>query len=100
MGKRNENAEIRAAIGDVSARLKALREKTGLPLSSVAISAGLTQSCLCKLERNASDAKSPSADTAIALAYYYGVSLDWLLTGEEFAERKQRERNGGQNDVI
>ena len=58
-----------------STRLRALREQRKLTLQSVGAAIGRTRHTIGNLENGR---KSPSADMLIALADFYGVSLDYL----------------------
>ena len=57
-------------------RLKAERIRKGIALDEVAQVLGMTQNELSQIER---DEISPSTGALIALAKYYGVSLDYLV---------------------
>lgn len=56
-------------------KLKAEREKRGLTQTEVAKSLGLVQSTIAKYEL---EIKEPSKGALVALAKFYGVSLDYL----------------------
>lgn len=60
-------------------KLEAERIKKGVSQTEVAKTLGLTQSAISKIEHGI---KEPSKGTLVALAKYYGVSLDYLLGDE------------------
>jgi len=60
-------------------RLRALRENRGVKLSSV-----MDFLDIDNLERYEKDERKPSTDIVSLLANYYGVSIDWIVTGEEY----------------
>ena len=57
-------------------RLKAERVKRKVTEAQVARELGLTQGTISKFEN---DIKEPSKGSLVALAKYYGVSLDYLV---------------------
>lgn len=59
-----------------SARLRALRQAEGLTLEQLGAPLGATKATIGNLEHAR---KKPSLDMAIALADYFGVSLDYLV---------------------
>lgn len=57
-------------------KLRAERVKRGLTEIQVAEDLGLTQGAISKFEHGV---KEPSKGTLVALAKYYGVSIDYLV---------------------
>lgn len=57
-------------------RLRAERNKKGVTAAEVARSLGLTQGAISQFENGI---RSPSTGALVALAKYYGVSLDYLV---------------------
>ncbi|MDI3480825.1 MAG: repressor LexA [Tepidanaerobacteraceae bacterium] len=64
-------------IGD---RIKYLREKNNVTQQQLADATGLERGNLSHYEKNKI---KPSAETIVALARFFKVSTDWLLTGQE-----------------
>ncbi len=62
------------------ARVARLRDLADLERPDAAMLAGLHRNVLYKAETSGLD--NPEANTARAVARLFGVSLDWLLTGE------------------
>lgn len=67
---------------EIGARLKAIRTERGEPQAVVAEAVGMARPSLSMLE-NGHD--SPGLDLIVALADYYGVSLDHLVRGASLA---------------
>ena len=57
-------------------RLRAERIKKGVSEAEAAEELGLTQSAISKFEH---DIREPAKGTLVALAKYYGVSIDYLV---------------------
>ena len=57
-------------------KLKAERAKKGVTEAEVARALGVTQGAISQFENGI---KSPSTGVLVALAKYYGVSLDYLV---------------------
>jgi transcriptional regulator with XRE-family HTH domain len=64
-------------------RINALREERGLSISALERNVGLSKNTIHKW-----DHVVPSADKLYAVAQYFGVSIEYLLTGEK-KERPQ-----------
>ncbi|BCV25180.1 MAG TPA: helix-turn-helix domain-containing protein [Firmicutes bacterium] len=62
----------------IGQRLRALRLRLGLSQYQVATATGITRGNICNYEL---DKFAPTAETLIRLAAFFGVSIDWLLTG-------------------
>jgi len=60
-------------------RLRALRLKLGLSQHQVAAATGITRGNICNYEL---DKFTPTGENLIRLAEFFGVSIDWLLTGK------------------
>lgn len=63
-------------------RLKNLRNKNDLTQKNVASKLGLNNKTLSGYEN---DVSTPDADTLAVLAKFYGVSVNYLITGESDA---------------
>ena len=61
-------------------RIEALCKKKGVSFRKVELSLGFSNGILRSWEK-----KTPSADKLAAVADYFGVSMEYLLTGEEKA---------------
>ena len=59
-------------------RLRTLREQRSLNQIDVAEAVGISRTHLTKIE---GDEGRPGRETLMALATFFGVSLDWLATG-------------------
>lgn len=59
-------------------RLKHLRETNNVKQNDLAEATGISRSNISKIESNS---LSPTANAIIAIAQYFNVSIDWLLTG-------------------
>lgn len=70
-------------------RIKKLRVNKGLTQERMADELAITASYLAKMEIGA---RSPSIDSIIQLAAYFGVSLDYLVFGYEPKEISIEER--------
>ena len=68
---------------ELSDRLSALRREKGLTLRELAEQVGITAAALSNYEKGQ---KEPSLSYAKKLAQYYGVSLDYLCSGEKNAK--------------
>jgi transcriptional regulator with XRE-family HTH domain len=66
---------------DIAERLSEARGKSGLSARDLSLKAGLTQSVVGQIERR--DVANPSATTLGSIARVLGVSVDWLLFGDE-----------------
>ncbi len=64
---------------NAQARLKKVREKTGLNINSFSSKLGVHQSNISAIEN---ETKDVSKSIAIKLKENFNVSIDWLLTGE------------------
>lgn len=80
------DADFRAALG---ARIRQLRKGRGWTLRRLGAETGLTIAFLCDLEKGK---RQPSAATLVLLSDALGISIDWLVRGEE-----QREATDGQD---
>lgn len=61
-------------------RLKELREEKNLSQRSLAKELGISQAAIARWEANL---QTPSIDTAISLATYFKVTIDYLVGLEE-----------------
>jgi transcriptional regulator with XRE-family HTH domain len=64
----------------LAARLRQLRENSGMSLSDVATKAGISKTYLWELERDTTGAKKPSADVLMRLAKSLSTTLADLLS--------------------
>ncbi|GBQ69732.1 hypothetical protein AA103196_2294 [Ameyamaea chiangmaiensis NBRC 103196] len=62
----------------LGARIRTLREQKGLTQVVTAVEIGISRTHLTNIERGAD---VPGRGTLVALADFFGVSLDWLTTG-------------------
>lgn len=75
---------------DFQSRLYQLRREKGMSQEDLAEVVGVTRQAVQKWESGAS---RPDMENLTALARYFGVTLDWLITGAEAApEREEPER--------
>lgn len=76
-------------LGD---RIKKLREDKGLTQADVCLALNIAQSTLANYETNF---RSPKMDVLIAIANYYGVSIDYLLgrTDTPFVDTAKRPKD-------
>lgn len=63
-------------------RLRALRTQRGLNQRDVAQAAGIDRTHLSKIETGVD---TPGRAALTSLAAFYGVSIDWLVTGQDTA---------------
>jgi transcriptional regulator with XRE-family HTH domain len=63
----------------VDQRIKTLRIENGLTQEGMGEKLGLDRGTISKIERGEN---APTAKTLIALREIFGVSIDWILTGE------------------
>lgn len=59
-------------------RLKHLRETNNVKQNDLSEATGISRSNISKIESNS---LNPTANAVIAIAQYFNVSIDWLLTG-------------------
>lgn len=76
----------------IGERIKFLREKHNISQKGLADATGLQRGNLSHYEKNKI---KPSAEAIVALASFFDVSTDWLLTGKE----NERKRNGSKDRV-
>ncbi len=65
--------------GHIGQRIKTLRIEKGLTQEDLGEKLGLDKGTVSKMERGEN---APTAKTLIALKKLFGVSTDWILTGE------------------
>ena len=65
-------------------RIKALCKQKGVTITGTEKDLGFARGSLCKVDTN-----KPSMDRVNKLADYFGVSVEYLMTGETPAERKE-----------
>ena len=68
---------------DVKERIKSLAEKRGMGLATIDSALGFGNGTIGKWGKSA-----PSADKLKMVADYFGVTVDYLLTGEEVKKEK------------
>jgi len=76
-------------LDSLALRLRNLRQARKLTQSDVARAVGVDRSHLSKIETGVD---IPGRSALTGLAAFFGVSLDWLLTGEESAGAAGRDR--------
>jgi len=76
-------------MNEIGERLRSLRKERGLKQVEIAEEVGITRAYLSGLETGAA---TPGHATFMALASFYGVSLDWLTTGKGDRSEKLREK--------
>ena len=81
-------------IGD---RLKKLRVEKGLSQKELAVSLGTSQGYISDIEKGI---KKPGADNLISLKRFFGVDLDWLLTGEVKPTVAEHQQGYGRSDQV
>lgn len=64
----------------IGQRIKELREKHGMTMQDLAEKIATNRGNISSYEK---DKYEPSAQTIVLLCRHFGVSADWLLTGEE-----------------
>ena len=74
-------------MNTIGGRIKSLRVKKGLSAQALGDIIGRSKSNISGYETGKYD---PSASTVISLCKYFGVSADWLLTGEN-VHKSERE---------
>ncbi|WP_459676712.1 helix-turn-helix domain-containing protein [Acidisoma sp. 7E03] len=67
-------------MSSLAERLRDLRRSRALTQAAVARAAGVDRSHLSKIETGVD---TPGRAALTGLASFYGVSMDWLLTGQE-----------------
>lgn len=67
-------------MDSIGARIKWLRQEQGVTQQALAAGTGLQRGNISHYER---DKVKPSAAAIVQLAAFFGVSSDWLLTGQE-----------------
>lgn len=66
-------------MSTLGGRIRQVRQEQKLSQQDFAERLGISQSFLSDMER---DVKVPGGDTLLSLKRSFGISLDWLLTGE------------------
>lgn len=81
-----------------SERAARLRIEKEVSQAEAADAIGISRAYLAGIE---TDADKPGRDTLIAMANYYGVSVDWLSTGEgEPAQTPLQQRTAGLIEIF
>jgi len=81
---------------DLGQRIKMLRENANLTQIELAKTLKINNSTLSQYE---SGARVPSDDIKIAIANYFGVSLDYLLRGEKKTPAPKSEHQVSDEDI-
>ncbi len=76
-------AVYNGAMVEFGERIYNLRRKSGLSQEEFAIKLGVSRQAVSKWETGQS---VPDSEKAAAIGAYFGVSLDWLINGNETAE--------------
>lgn len=84
-------AAVDRAVGDVPARLKAVRTRRGMTLMEVAEQTGISKSTLSRLETGQ---RRPTLELLLALSVTYRVPLDDLVGAPEVGDPRIRLRPG------
>lgn len=71
----------------IGQRLQALREQKGVSQDVAADACGMSRIALARYETGT---RIPRMDKAAALAGYYGVTVDYILTGDAIIESAQK----------
>lgn len=82
---------------ELAHRIKDLRKGAGLTQQALADAMGLTRSALGAYEEGRAE---PKLTTLVAMARYFGLTLDALVHGESDQERQQRRVTGGDLRVL
>lgn len=82
---RETNWQEQPALKDLGERVQALRRRQGISQEELAAALGVSRQAVSKWE---SRQAQPELDKVVGLAAYFGVSLDWLLLGQEAAAAK------------
>lgn len=64
--------------------LKKIRKLKNLNQQKVALDLNISRECLSYYENNR---REPSLNLLISMSKYFNVSIDYLITGEEFKKR-------------
>lgn len=72
----------------IGERIKYLRRKQGLSLQELADIIGKSKGNISGYENNKYE---PSAQTILALAKYFKISTDWILSGEIFIQQEKED---------
>jgi len=67
--------------GHIGKRIKTLRIEKGLTQEELGVMLGFDKGTVSKMERGEN---APTAKTLLSLKKLFGVSTDWILTGEGF----------------
>ena len=70
----------------LGARISALRREAGLSQAQLAQRLGISPSAMGMYEQGR---REPSMETVVAMADFFGVSTDYLLTGKAAAQEQQ-----------
>lgn len=82
---------------DLAHRIKDLRKAAGLTQQALADGLGLKRSALGAYEEGRAE---PKLATLVAMARYFGLTLDALVHGESDLERQQRRVTGGELRIL
>lgn len=75
-------------------RIKALCKQKGVTITGTEKELGFARGSLCKVDTN-----KPSMERVNKLADYFGVSVDYLMTGETPAEKKATLTSRDERDI-
>ncbi len=83
---------------EIGKRIRALREQRGIKAKELAEAIGASQGNISDWE-NDKKKSTPTAKSLIAIASFFDVSLDWLMTGEEYSI-KQESLSSDENELL
>lgn len=87
-------------MNEIGKRIKQLREQRGIKAIELAEAIGASQGNISDWE-NDKKKSTPTAKSLIAIANFFDISLDWLMTGEELTVQKSLgSLNQDENDLL
>lgn len=74
--------------------IKKLSKKSGISINKLELELGFSKGSLCRIDVN-----KPSADKLQKIADYFGVNLDYLMTGKKTKENSNSAKLADNNDI-